>query len=79
MIKVANFVIDEKFIDWQIEFQDMTKDMCQHDYYYVGNKAFKFIKNKNGRVKQIKNISYSYYIIQPPPYKGGGCNLGTSF
>ena len=55
MIKVANFVIDEKFIDSQIEYQDLTNEVCQHDYYYVGNKPFRFIRKKTERVKRLKS------------------------
>lgn len=54
MIKVANFVIDEKFIDRQIEFHDLTNEMCQHDYFFVGKKSYKFIKKEVKRIKQIK-------------------------
>lgn len=53
MIRIANFVIDEKFIDWQIEYQDLTKKECQHDYYFVGSKNFKYIKKEKDRVRRI--------------------------
>lgn len=53
MIKIANFVLDEKFIDGQIEFQDLTSDVCQHDYYFVGNKPYKYIKKQTERVRRL--------------------------
>lgn len=54
MIKIANFIIDEKFIDSQIEYQDLTNDVCQHDYYYVGNRPYRFIKKYPDRVKRLR-------------------------
>lgn len=54
MIKVANFIIDEKFIDWQIQYHDLTNETCQHDYFFVGNKTYKFVKQSAQRIKKIK-------------------------
>lgn len=55
MKKIANFVIDEKFIDWQIDYHDLTQDVCVHDYYFVGYKNFRFIKKNKNRIIIIKD------------------------
>jgi len=55
MIRVANFVLDEKFIDGQIEYHNMVTKNCHHDYYLVRDryKPLRFIKRNAAVVKII--------------------------
>ena len=64
MIRIANIVTDEKFIDSQIEYQDTTKDVCHHDYFYLKNKdfdgSFSYIKSK----ERIQVVSWLELLIK---------------
>lgn len=64
MIKVANIIHDEKFIDGIIEVQDLTKDKCCHDYIHVNNNPsveFKLIKYVN-RIKIVKPEEFHAFL-----------------
>lgn len=43
MIKVANIIRDQHFMDGQICYHDLTNEVCEHDYFIVQwNKDYKF-------------------------------------
>ena len=53
MIRIANFILDEKFIDGLIEYHDYVGTDCVHDYYLIANKntgEFKYIKKYPQRI-----------------------------
>jgi hypothetical protein len=58
--KVANFVTDEKFIDFVIKLYDEEFDFCHHDFIYLSVKkvvSYKYIKLKDRiLVLNTKNI-----------------------
>lgn len=46
MIYIANIIRDQKFIDAQIAYHDLTLDICTHDYFIVSwdkNISFKYM------------------------------------
>lgn len=55
MLHIANIIRDQKFIDGQIAYHDLTSDKCQHDYFIVSwekNIVFKYMK-KSERVRIV--------------------------
>lgn len=64
MVKLANFVIDEKFIDSMIERHDVLSEGIEHHYLYVSNSKnciFKYIKNTS-RIEIIKPHQIINYL-----------------
>lgn len=64
MIKIANFVTDDKFIDGVIDIQSLPDYECVHEYIHISDskKDFTLIKNTN-KVKILKRervLSYLY-------------------
>lgn len=57
MKRIANFVLDEKFIDSLVEYHDYVGGNVTHDYYFVSNSQqinFRYIKKQGNRVNVIK-------------------------
>lgn len=50
MLHIANIIRDQKFIDGQIAYHDLTSDRCMHDYFIVSwdkRVEFKYMKKVN--------------------------------
>lgn len=50
MLHIANIIRDQKFIDGQIAYHELTADLCQHDYFIVSwtkNIEFKYMTKKD--------------------------------
>lgn len=55
MLHIANIIKDQKFFDAQINYHDMTSQICHHDYFIVSwekNIVFKYISKKD-RIKIV--------------------------
>ena len=50
MLHIANIIRDQKFIDGQIAYHELTADLCQHDYFIVSwtkSIEFKYMTKKD--------------------------------
>ncbi len=70
MITIANFILDEKFIDGLIDYHDYVKTDCRHDYYLVSDteREYKYIKKHPDRiivikVKEVLNTAARYDAV----------------
>lgn len=55
MLHIANIIRDQKFMDGQISYHDLTSDRCVHDYYIISwsrNLEFKYM-SKVDRVQIV--------------------------
>lgn len=63
MLHIANVVSDQKFIDNQIVYHDLTKDLCQHDYFIVTldkQVEYRYLKS----IERIEVISPKDFILR---------------
>lgn len=63
MLHIANVVSDQKFIDNQIAYHDLTKDLCLHDYFIVSwdnPKEYKYLKS----TERIEVLSPKDFILR---------------
>lgn len=66
MLKIANIISDEKFIDGVIECQDLTSLMAEHEYIIVSDSIvdFKYIKKYRNKVTHILPKQFLGYLIE---------------
>lgn len=64
VLKIADVVSDEKFIDGVIECQDLTTITAEHEYVVVSdsNYDFRYISKYKNRVKYISPLRFLSYL-----------------
>lgn len=66
MLKIANFVLDQKFIDHVITYHDILSSDAFHEYIFVSsdtNYSFEYIKNVE-RIKKISSDKIINHLIE---------------